>query len=168
MPGPQLRTDIVDVYVLRQNSTDRCPAAAEFLQLRRTGGAMSGTWQPVMGHIEQGETAQVAAMRELREETGLQPGCGLVALWQLELVNAYFLAAQDEIMLSVGFAAEVLADAELHLDEAHDSHRWVRRDMVQRDFLWPGQRAAIDHIVGDILSADSPSSQHLRCDLGGR
>ena len=54
MPGPQMRTDIVDVYVFRRPSLD-AGAAAEFLQLRRISGAMAGSWQPVMGHVEAGE-----------------------------------------------------------------------------------------------------------------
>ena len=47
MPGPQLRSDIVDVYVFRRVAAPR--GAAEFLQLRRVSGIrMGGSWQPVM------------------------------------------------------------------------------------------------------------------------
>ena len=166
MHGPQVRTDIVDVYVFRRPRLDASASAVEFLQLRRTGGAMPGTWQPVMGHVEAAERAMDAALRELTEETGLRPGHGLAALWQLETVNTYFLATQDHVMLSPCFAAEALHDAELRLDETHDAHRWVQRDMVDRLFLWPGQRAAVDHIVRDIVSTDSPMAQHLRLDIG--
>jgi len=70
-------------------------------------------------------------------------------------------------MLSAGFAAETIEGAELRLDEAHDGHRWIRRDMADREFLWPGQRAAIKHIVSDILPVESPMARHLRLEIGG-
>ncbi|HEX9708613.1 MAG TPA: NUDIX domain-containing protein, partial [Candidatus Thermoplasmatota archaeon] len=105
MPGPSIRTDIVDVYVFRLPKravpATAAPRAArpEFLQVHRATGALSGTWQPVMGHVRDGETAVEAALRELGEEAGYALGRGLRALWQLESPNTYFLASHDCMML---------------------------------------------------------------------
>lgn len=165
MPGPNLRTDIVEVYVFRRDASQRGALGVEFLQLHRCRGAVAQTWQPVMGHVEAGETAAQAAQRELAEETGFAPGHGLLALWQLESVNAYFLASHDAVMLSPGFAAEVRAQQEPRLDEAHDDFRWVARDQADCRFLWPGQRQAISQIIRDILPADSPVAPLLRLPL---
>ena len=97
MNGPRVCTDIVEVYVFRRpgarGESGRGFAARlsdiEFLQLRRCQGVMAGSWQPVMGHVREGETATQAAVRELQEETGYSVSKGLVGLWQLELVNTY-------------------------------------------------------------------------------
>ena len=166
MSGPVIRTDIVDVYVFRLagqvasvSGTRQNARGVEFLQLRRSTGRMAGTWQPVMGHIEMGlggatgETAVAAALREMAEETGYRLGDGLVGLWQLESVHTYFLAAEDCVMMSPCFAAQVDSLHEPVLDEAHDAHRWVPRDRVDRLFTWPGQRVAIGQVVRDILPA---------------
>ncbi|MCC7147185.1 MAG: NUDIX domain-containing protein [Phycisphaeraceae bacterium] len=150
MTSPSLHTDIVDVYVFRQTST------AEFLQLHRCRGQVANTWQPVMGHIEPGESALAAALRELAEETSFSPTHNLLALWQLEIVNSYFLARQDCIMLSPGFAAQVAPDLDPRLDDQHDAFRWVPLAQVDSHFLWPGQRQAIAHIARDILDPSSP------------
>lgn len=170
MAGPMLRTDIVDVYVFRKNGSGSSPHhGGEFLQLRRVGGTLGKTWQPVMGHIEPNESAARAALRELQEETQYAPGHGLIGFWQLETVNTYFLAAKDAVMLSPCFAAEVKPDCPPCLDQSHDATRWVRRDQADRAFLWPGQRAALEEVVRDILAGprggESSARDLLRIDL---
>ncbi len=155
MPGTKIRTDIVEVYAFRvQAVPDRgsgdCPEIS-FLQMRRCKGRMVGSWQPVMGHVEEGETCTEAALRELKEETGYTPENGLTSLWQLESVNTYFLANDDCVMMSPGFAALVSPDVSPRLDDAHDDFRWVKRDHADRMFVWPGQRVAIDQIVRDVV-----------------
>ena len=63
-------TDIVDVHVFRQRVGGTADGDVEFLQMRRSHGALSGTWQPVIGHVVGDETAVETARRELEEETG--------------------------------------------------------------------------------------------------
>ena len=134
------------------------------LQLRRTVPPLAGTWQPVMGHLEPGATAAAAALRELHEETAYAPARGLLALWQLETPNPYFLAALDAIVLGPCFAAQV-DTTEPTLDHTHDAHRWLPRDHADRAFLWPGQRHAVDQLLRDVLPPDSPVATVLRIPL---
>lgn len=158
MAGPAIRTDIVEVFVFRRETSQ---PRVHFLQLRRFKAPLAGTWQPVMGHIEAGETTTQAAMRELLEETGFAPPT-VIAAWQLEPVNTYYLATLDVIMHSPGIAVEVAADVMPVLDDTHDASRWVRRDAIDRAFFWPGQRRAIAYLVEEILVADSLVSDALR------
>ncbi len=163
MPGPPVLTDIVEVYVFRLAETAAGrgeTSSVEFLQLHRTEGRMARTWQPVMGHIEDDETAVAAALRELQEETAYAPGQGLTSLWQLETVNTYFSAAKNHVMMSPCFAARVAPGQQPQLDADHDDYRWVRRDQSERLFAWPGQRVAIDQVVRDILPALSGHTRH--------
>lgn len=155
---PTVRADIVEVFVFRREAQQ---PRLHFLQMRRAKGALAGTWQPVMGHIDAGETATQAALRELREETGYAPPTVLAA-WQLEPVNTYFLASIDAVIHSPGFAVEVAGNAEPVLDDSHDATRWVPRDAVDRHFFWPGQRRAISYLVDEILVANSLVSDALK------
>ncbi len=44
-----------------------------YLVLKRSSSYLTGTWQPISGRIEKGEKAWEAALREIKEETGLTP-----------------------------------------------------------------------------------------------
>jgi dATP pyrophosphohydrolase len=146
-----LRTDIVEVYVFRRSPR------VEFLQLRRRDGTMKGTWQPVMGHVEAGETASMAAARELREETGLDVRSpGFLGWWALEGVHPYYLPALDAVILSPRFAAEVDESWIARLDEEHDQARWIPQDGVRTDFMWPGQVCACEEVETLVLSGKLP------------
>ena len=136
MTGITVRTDLVDVYVFKVVG-----GSVELLQLRRATEPLNGTWQPVMGHIEAGETAIEAALREVREEVGL--ALDPESLHPLEQVHPYFLPRQNAIMLSPRFAARVDATWTPTLNEEHSDWRWVTMADVETMFMWPGQWASI-------------------------
>jgi len=159
MTGPAIRTDVVEVFPFACDGQ-----GIRFLQLRRKNPPAAGSWQPVMGHIEAGEKAVDAALRELREETGLSPlmladGRGL---WQLEAVDTFFLASANFIMMCPGFAVQVDGNLPITLDDAHDDHRWVTADNASQSFLWPGQRHAVTQIFEEILAPDTRLGRYLR------
>lgn len=60
----------------------RCAASAaifrgsQVLMVERGKGALRGLWSLPGGHIEPGEAARGAALREVREETGVEAGLG--------------------------------------------------------------------------------------------
>jgi dihydroneopterin triphosphate diphosphatase len=154
---PTLRTDLVDVYVFRRSPS------VEFLQLQRAGEPLAGTWQPVMGHIESGESATQCAFRELHEETGLAPASEhLLGFWALQEVHPYYLAAADAVMLSPRFAAEVSDGWSPTLNHEHTGYRWVAAADVGTSFLWR-QKAACREVL-TVLVAAAPAAEHLRID----
>lgn len=141
--GPRVRTDIVDVYIFRRRQRN-----IEFLQMRRSANPLKGTWHPVMGHIEAGETAALCARRELIEEVGLEPGdADLIGMWALEQVHPFFIAAIDQVIMSPRFAVEVRSTWSPRVNEEHTGVRWVKAADVARFFMWPGQLACCAEIV---------------------
>lgn len=154
---PRIRADLVDVYIFRRSP------AIEFLQLFRApepGSALAQTWQPIMGHIEDGETAAACALRELKEEAGLAVGDpALLGVWALEGVHPFYIAGRDAIMLSPRFAAEAAPGWRPTLNEEHTDSRWVAD--VGASFMWPGQRAAIAELL-EMLRPGSLSRDRLR------
>jgi dATP pyrophosphohydrolase len=153
---PTLQSHIVDVYVFR-----RVAGGVELLLLRRRPGSRVGeTWQAVHGKIEAGETAWRAALREMREETGLRP----LRFWQLEHVNTLYVAESDRILLCPGFVAEVDPSAAVVLSHEHSEMRWESPERALEILLWPGQRAAVRELM-DAIVTPAPMEVFLRIPL---
>lgn len=130
----------------------------ELLQLMRAPGRyMENTWQLVTGGIESGETAWQAALRELREEASLAP----VEFFQLDVVNTFYLARTDQVMISPMFCALVDANATVTLNREHTNYRWVRREEMERALMWPGERQAFAELCREILDGGS-CREHVR------
>jgi dATP pyrophosphohydrolase len=154
-----VRTDVVDVYVFRAGEE-----GVEFLQLLRASDPLGQTWQPIMGHIEPGETAVQTVLRELREEVGLDAAASdCVGLWALEQVHPFYIAAIDSIVMSPRFACEVGAGWSPRLNEEHSAWRWVGD---ARAFMWPGQKRCVEEILEEIVRGDSLARERLRVALG--
>jgi len=132
-----VRTMIVDVYVLRMGLEGRAP---DVLVLRRAAlERCAGTWETVHGHIEAGEAPAAAALRELREETGLAPE----RLYNVSRVEAFYLHARDVVALIPVFCAIVRGAAPLTLSAEHDRGEWLGADEAARRFAWPRERRAL-------------------------
>jgi dihydroneopterin triphosphate diphosphatase len=134
-----VRASLVDVYVLRG-----AHAALRCLVLRRSpGGRCPGSWEAVHGHIESDERPADAALRELAEETGLQP----IRLYNLSRVETFYQHRLDEVALVPVFAAFVAGDAAVHLGSEHDQFEWLTAEEAGPRFAWPRERRALEDVV---------------------
>ena len=124
---------------------------------------MGGAWSTVRGKVEAGETGWAAAMRELREETGITP----IEFYQLDTVDVFYLHGDDTIWHCPGFCAVVGPEVTIELNPEHDAFRWIERSRVDRDFLWPGERAQIAELCREILD-NGPAKPYLRINEVGR
>jgi len=175
--GPRIRADVVDVYIFRTLSPlktqDPRPKTLSFLQLLRAKDPLSSTWQPIMGHVEHGETATDTARRELTEEVSLDShGTDVLGFWALEQIWPFYIAQIDCVVLSPRFAVEVTPTWEPTLNPEHTAHRWITvpadhnadetRDTLDAHFMWPGQRHTITEILRDITRENALPRERLR------
>jgi 8-oxo-dGTP diphosphatase len=102
-----------------------CRNGGEILLIRHK---RLGTWLPVGGEIEPGETPLEAARRELREETGLEgtfpPGLGVDGTPPGLIGYEEHPAGSKGLHLNFAFVADVASRALIACDEYTDA-RWV-------------------------------------------
>ena len=142
-----IRVDVIDSYVLRPGAS-----GLEVLVLRRApGGRSPGSWETVHGHIEPGETPVQAALRELREETGLEPA----RLYNLSRVEAFYRHRTNDIVLIPVFAGVMDARAAVRHSAEHDRAEWLTPPDATARFSWPRERRALDDVLSILGSGDA-------------
>jgi 8-oxo-dGTP diphosphatase len=112
----------------------------------RPGDFHSGKWNGLGGKLEPGESPLEAAVRELREESGLTPRAAeFRALGTLTFPD--FKPKKSEDWVVFVFTVQV-ADGPLAACEEGELH-WVEAAQVPTLNLWEGDR----HFIGQVLAA---------------
>lgn len=125
---------------------------AEYLVLKRspTEKMYPGLWQFVSGSIEDREKAVDAALRELKEETGMSPK----RFWVVPHTNTFYDPSYDAVHVSPLFAAQVEYGDEPKLSSEHCEHEWLPFAEAHRRLVWPGQRFGLEIISRYILGGE--------------
>jgi len=107
-------------------------------------------WALPKGHIEEGETPEAAAIREIREETGISGS--IVA--PLGVIDFWFMANNRRIHKTVHHFLLRAEGGQLSSDDAEvDSVEWVALEDMSTRLVYADERRLLDR-VHDFL-ADS-------------
>ena len=146
---------VVDCYVYRQTGD-----GLKFLLMKRNLNKIyENLWQGVAGKIEDDETAPEAAIRELKEETGLDP----VNMFVADHVSRFYEVHGDRVNLVPVFGMEVDSD-EVMLSEEHVDFKWVTIKEALNTLVWNGQKEGIQ-TVHDMVISDDDRMRWSKVDL---
>lgn len=152
-----VRPDLVECWVFRVvppvGADDRRSDAdrLEILLIRRAAHRIfPGLWQCVTGGVEPGERIPAAAMREVREETGLGPD-QVERFYDLDHVAPFYDEGVDAVVVSAIFAARVRPDARPRESWEHDGLRWVPAEEAPRLAVWPSYAESIRRVREQLL-----------------
>jgi 8-oxo-dGTP pyrophosphatase MutT (NUDIX family) len=132
-PAPPGRRDRWRVLTLRRAANTRC----------------TGAWEIVHGRIEGAERPAEAAIREVREETGLD----VLRLYSVR-VHPFYLPTLDTVQLALAFAA-IVAPAAVTLGSEHDASMWRTPATASKHLAWPTERESLQHAVQLLASGDA-------------
>ena len=96
----------------------------------------------VSGGIDQSETATQAALREVREETGLTP----YALYSADAVETFYMLSNDKIVFVPVFVAFVEEGVISLSPKEHDAFEWLVFEEAKERLVWAEQRRILTHI----------------------
>jgi dATP pyrophosphohydrolase len=145
--GPRVRSRFVAVYPFA-----RVDGADRMLMLRRAEGAFKGHWYMVTGTLETAERAWEGALRELREETGLEP----LELWSADFTDSFYNPADECIELVPAFVAKVGADPVVTLDGEADAFEWCALPEVLARMPFGGHKRALADVWPRFLEGTPP------------
>jgi dATP pyrophosphohydrolase len=113
----------------------------EFLVAHRApvGG---GYWHTIAGGVETGEDWEAAALRELREETGLE-ATELSELGAFSYTPEAWENARGPRVDVRAFIVDVEPGWEPQLDHEHDEYRWCTREKAMDLLFWPEPAALL-------------------------
>jgi dATP pyrophosphohydrolase len=152
MPGIPTRCSLVSVIPIRGHGED-----ARTLLLHRARGHLQDLWTYAAGHLEPGETAWQAALRELAEETGLHP----TALYSADQCETYYDVQEECIALVPAFVAFVTADATVRLDAEHVDHAWLSFPDALARVPFGGQRTLYAHVHREFVVRPPPPALQI-------
>ena len=142
---------VVDVFIVRHDGR-----ALRVLVLRRAEGVRcTGAWEVVHGRLEAGERPEEAAVREVREETGL----AIERLYNLTC-QPFYLHRLSTVQMAVVFVAFV-GDGEVTLGPEHDQSEWLAPDDAMALLSWPRSISALRDAVQVFHSGSAGATEDV-------
>jgi dATP pyrophosphohydrolase len=136
---------VVDCYVYLKTDDD-----LKFLLLKRNKNKIyEHLWQGVAGKIEEGETPPEAAIRELKEETGLDP----VNMFVADHVSRFYEVHGDRVNIVPVFGIEA-GSTEVTLSDEHIDFKWVNIKDALNTLVWNGQKEGIQTVYDMVKNND--------------
>jgi 8-oxo-dGTP pyrophosphatase MutT (NUDIX family) len=135
----------VAIFVLRRNRT-------QVLVCHRSD-PLDAYWHTIAGGVEAGESAEPAALRELREETGLAGALSAARTsydYPLDEEpphrRARYAPGVEAVHVDC-FLVDAPDDWEPRLDSEHDAHRWCTPDEAFELLRWEDTGTALRQLL---------------------
>jgi dihydroneopterin triphosphate diphosphatase len=122
-----------------------------YLMVKRSTPYLNETWQMVSGKIEKGEKAWQAALREIKEETGLVPD----RLYSANEVELFYEVSQNCINIVPIFVGFIDTPQRVELSTEHSEYKWATREEAETLLTFDQQKKTIG-IIEDKFVRQKP------------
>lgn len=129
----------------------------------------SAFWQSVTGTLEPHELPIQTAMREVKEETGIDIQAAAYQLVDCQQTNQYEIRARWQHRYPPGtktnteyvFALQVSGDDKIYLTE-HSDYQWLTKSQAMEKVWSNTNRQAICQFVPELGDPENPRSTHKK------
>lgn len=129
----------------------------QLLLLQRAQGKLEGgKWSVPAGKLEENETPENAAKRELFEETGIS-----VEDAHVQRLNALYIRKPEVDYIYYLFKVQLNHVPEVCLSDEHQSYRWANSNDIENIALMDGAREALQHYRTMVMFVPTPITQHF-------
>jgi dATP pyrophosphohydrolase len=135
---PEIISNYIELHICLKSASGH-----KYLRLKRSGKnkIYPGIWQMITGGIEIGESTNVAALRELKEETGISSA----KLYVVPRINTFYLDIIDKICMCPVFLA--IADSDnVKISDEHSEYKWLGYSEGKELVHWPNQKESMELI----------------------
>lgn len=144
-------SDYIDSNLAWSAITNLVETSAGVVLYRETGGKYiflllhypAGHWDFVKGHLESGETAMQAAVRELQEETGIS-GVNIVEGFRQRIKYSYRFGGKIRLKQVTFFLASTDTDR-VRLSCEHQNYLWCRYKQAHNQVTYKNARSVLRH-----------------------
>lgn len=124
----------------------------EFLLLKRAASdKYPNIWQPITGTINEGEKAFQTAIREIKEETGID----VESIFVVPALSGYYSYEKDMISMIPVFSVKVNEDQIIKISNEHSEYGWYILEEAEKLVAWDDQRKSMRLIYERFISSKS-------------
>jgi 8-oxo-dGTP pyrophosphatase MutT (NUDIX family) len=100
-------------------------------------------WQPITGGVEEGETFEEAAIREIGEEIGIKNNVKLI-----DIDYSFDFIHEDKEKHEKVFGVEVPSESNIIISEEHVEYKWVRgEDAINNYLKWDSNKLGFKKLI---------------------
>ena len=117
------------------------PIAKEILLLKVKTEQLS-FWQPITGGIENGESSEIACIREIFEETGLE-----IELTKLLKISHHTVVVDEDLTIFKTLFLVKTQKKDIHLSDEHIDFMWTEVKNVPDILYWQSNQETFQKIL---------------------
>jgi dATP pyrophosphohydrolase len=153
---PKIQSKYIECYIYSIKKKK-----IKYLLLKRSldNKVHPGIWQIVTGRIENKEKALNAALRELKEETGLEP----IKFFIIPKVTNFYSIKSDTMNIIPLFLA-LTEYKEINLSKEHSKYKWRSIEKAIKKLHWISQKENL-HIINEFLTNKNLKNTFIEVNL---
>ena len=115
--------------------------AKEILLLKAKSGQLS-FWQPITGGIENGESSEIACIREIFEETGLE-----IELTKLLKISHHTVVVDEDLTILKTLFLVKTKQKDIHISDEHIDFMWTEVKNVPDILYWQSNQETFQKVL---------------------